>query len=98
MSGYVVYPSMNHVVFADMFDNFIIGSIKTKLPKAGTLITRVNRHFDCVVFFDALIRDPIYGGTIVGIIKRSDLEDPLFWNQPLNQEWLSELLEMIKRE
>jgi len=57
-------------------------------------ITEVRRWSDAVVLY---VQVPMTGCDKFYVLRDS-LEDPLFWNQPLNKAWINELKEILVKQ
>ena len=56
---------------------------------------QVQRYLNCVDFYSIDNKEP-RGGDLVGRIYKKDVLDPFMWEQPLDDAWITDLLEMVR--
>jgi hypothetical protein len=58
-------------------------------------VTAVVRHPDIVIFkSDLVASSDHFGPQIIGWVYKTDIEDPFFWEAPLDPDWVRDLMAM----
>ena len=56
----------------------------------------VHRHLNCVEFWELGNLKGYKFMTCIGIVFKDIIDDPFFWDAPLNADWVEELIKMVE--
>jgi len=90
---------INGVSYHDLKSPLHFMTIGLAYTEETLIPTRVHnqvvRHSNCVSFYSLDDKAP-RGGELVGRIYKKDVLDPFMWEQPLDDAWITDLLEMVR--